>query len=759
MKKRFCFLLAVLLFLSSAVFAEESGDGTLFSMDAGGEKEDAFTQSDDLDDDGHPRSYADLAATGPYVWQVMDGCVRCTDVRTRKQAAELPLSSLYTGTEDRLELTAFGDTVTLCAVVNAGADCRVTLYQLVLQDGAIVPSGTVDATEKLSFLYGPAAGWMETDLIACAGGLLVTALDREKVYQLSLYDPASGTITELGTYPLAEFTAVVAFGDRLLIAGAPISDPETLNLTGISLPSGEREVVGTVRTGTLSPLDCFALNEAEQSVYYYVDSVGYRAKIGPDAVPEPFCTMQAGAAPFRYGLISGGWYVSLDEEGRLLYQDAAAVMQSVTLRVLDLTGADLSAFLQTFNSSNPDYLAVVTAGEEEDDILTPALNQSPDYDAYILNLGSNQYQALFAKGYLGDLGGSTILTDAVRAYPERILSRIRTGDRLTAFPLGIQNTALLLDVEAVSRITGLSREEIPTDWTGFLNMLGTIGEDGLLDGSGRILYESGLSADAFRIDLLSMILQDAMLWLNQDEARLSALQAALTPALRALDGTDWLKLGLPEDDEEEGGWISGEETPALMEWVNPEIGVMNIRDGMELWPLSLAEGGERLIPQDVFVIVLNPWSAHPDGVVRLTEALCGEMDVITRMELDAGLNEPVVNNSYDDDVKYMRSLIPVYEQAVAEAKTDEEAESLQAELDDIAEYLADYEKYGSWLASAESIERYRSLEDLFVIHGDEFWADESQSMIFFQYADGLLDADQFVRQLTSTLQMARMEAE
>ncbi|MBR2852770.1 MAG: hypothetical protein IKE81_00455 [Clostridia bacterium] len=757
MKRIFCLLLSFLLLLSSAGLCESDGGYSAANTSAGEEK-----GGDNIGKEGSvgPRSYADFAVTGPFLWQVMNGVLRCTDVRTRQTAAEMPLAALYPEEEFYLALTSSNGGVTLCAAVNAGPTPRVTLYRLELQDGRILCSQTTDATEKLAFLFDSRAAWLEVDLTGCAGGLLVSALGQDQNYQLSLYNPADGTLRELGTQPMFSYTGVFSYGEDILLIGPTQEAPEDEVLTRIQLPSGERETLGAVLTGTLSQPDCLALDEGNQTLYYFDEGIGYRASIGGNVTPEAFCTISEEAAPLRYGALSEGQYIFLNIEGGLIYTDANGTLSAETLRILSLADSDqIQDILQTFNTTNADYLTIITSGDNPTDILNAVMNQSADYDAFVISLGSDLYEALSAKGYLGDMSGSSSLTAAAGAYPERILKRIRRDGKLTAFPVGIQNNVLLLDLPALTEITGMSREEIPLDWIGFLELLDRIGENGWLEDAKYQLFEDGVSADTFRIVLLTMILQDAMLWLNEDENRLPSLQATLTPILQKLDRIDWTRLGLPAEDAGDENWASDEEKPALLEWVSPEIAVMNIREGCEYWPLSLSANEAALVPQDVAVLVLNPWSNHPEGVIRVAETIEKEMDIITRMELDRTMNDPVENKNYDEDIEYLKTLVPMYEKAIAEADDEEEAAELREEMDDMLEFLGNYEKSAAWLVSEESIALYRALEDLFAIHGDEFWNNESQNSIFLQYIDGMLDADQFVYQLVNTLRMSRMETE
>ena len=762
MKKILCVIFSLFLCLSSAGCSEMYVQETdAVSMKESVQEEDAISK--EAIDTGtlRPQSYGYITGTGPYVWMVMDGFIHCIDIRTRETAAEQPLTFLYPEKEDNLLLTSRGDNVTICAITGPGSDSfRVTLYELTLQNEVISLLNTYDATDTLGFLFDGKTQWMETSLVACAGGILIPALNADWIYQLYLYDPVSQELRELGTLPQSSFTVMLSYGEDILLIGPSEENLKDETLSRISLSSGERETIGILKTDSTSTLFNGALNEPDQTLYYISDGIGYRARIGSGTAPEIFCVAPEETAQLRNGVAAEGVYAFLDEEGRLLYQDTTAILQAERLRILDLMGSELlSDVLPVFNARNPEYLATAETTDDPSVILNEALNQSADHDAYVINLGSDLFQSLAAKEYLGDLSGSGILTEACTVFPSRIRSRILNQEKLTAFPLMLQNSVMLLDVATICKITGLDREELPTDWSGFLKLLGRIGDEGLLEGSGHVLCESGVSAETFRGILITSILQDALLWSDQDEARLSSLAAILTPALQTLDETDLLRLGLAEDESNDGSWEQQAETPYLLTWTEPEIAVMGIPDGMEYWPLSLSEGGEKLVPQDVAVIIMNPRSAHPEGVIRFIETLYEETDDITRMELNRNLSDPVENKAYSEDIEYLKSLIPMFESAISEAQTQEEADEITAEYNEMLAYLNEYEKNGAWLISADSIALYRSLEDLFAIHGDEIWNDETMNSIFFQYMDGMLDAAAFVRQLTSALQMSRMETE
>lgn len=705
-----------------------------------------------------------VTATGPYVWQITDGMLRCTDAQSKELLAETPVAALY-GTPDYLDVTAFGGGVIVCTVTGAlDTGCKVFLDEMALEGGVIRTGRHYDATAQLGFLFDGAEKWLEVDLVGYTGGLAVTAMNPEFVYQLYAFHPETEELKPFGTQPLSELDAVLADGASLLLVGPSAGEPGLYEITRINPETGERSIAGSFRTGSASQPLCSAWDPETGILCFCVDGVGYRVNAsGSEETPSPLFSAPEGTAWIRYAAVAAGSYILQDEDGELQYQSLAQETKSKSLRILDLTGTELTTeAMQAFNASSPDYLALVSQGEETDDVLNAMMNQSADYDAYVLSLGSDLYGALYRRGYLGDLGSSAVLKEAAATFPERIRSRITDGDRLTAFPAGIVNSVVLLDTEAVTALTGKTREEIPTDWPGFLALLQEIGDCGQMEAGHRYLYEPGISSETMRMILLTTLLQDAMLWLNRDDARLDRLEAVLTPALNALDQMNWEALGLSEDENEDTGWMMSEDEYPLIEWTTPEIGLMSLREGVEYWPLSLAEGEEKLIPQDVAVVVLNPWSAQADGVARYTETLWQEMGAIARMELDLSLAAPVENDNFDEEMTYLKNLLPLYEAAIAdadEAGDTEEAADLRAEKKQMESMLEAYEQVGMWLVSDASIALYRPLEELFAIHGDEFWTRESESTLFLQYADGMLNADQFVMQMANTIRMERMEAE
>ncbi len=738
MKKTLCLFLSLLLIFSAA--RAETWQEAEGSREEGGVE--LMLAS----------SYADLALADGAVWQVMDGEVRLWDLKTREQIASLPVSALYTEEEDFLALIPWAGGALLCAAWNSESpECRVELRELLPADGGVTPGRVFDATSSLGFLFDGAARWLEVDLEACAGGLVISALNEEKNYRLYWYAPEQGILSDLGSQPMEAYTALFAEGDHLLLSASAEGRQE---LYTISLPGGERARRGSVLTGEsyTQPVN-YAYDQAEGLLYYQLNGMGYRAPVGEEVQPEAFFSPPETAAPLRYGVAADGVYAFLDEEGELLYQDAKAKVTAARLRVLDLTGTDLlEEGLPAFHARHPETLVILSADDQPDTVLGALVSQSADYDAFVLSLGSELYRTLRRRGYLGAFSGSESLRAAAERLPEGIHDAVWQEGELKALPLAVYNASLALNVPALCAVTGRTEEQLPTDWPGFLALLQEVSAAGLPADGSILLYEEGLTGETLRNLFFAWVLEDFMLWLSQDETRLDGAEAALTPALEALEGVGWQNLG-----QEEGDWSGAEEPVSLVVAAEPEIAVMALDSGVVCWPLSLQPGGERLMTQEVSALVLNPWSHQGEAVFSLAESLLEQMDPVTRMELDTGSREPVENTSFREDVAFLEQMLPLYEEALLQAEDEAEAAELREEQAELQRFLDNYRQNAAWLVSAQSIAAYEALEGQLALSTDAFWSEGAGDSAVLQFLDGQLPAAAFAARLVAALRMARLE--
>ena len=740
--KKWKLLLVLILFCVSIAAAEEADIQQ-------GRKEDTAVES------MQSQTCADLAVTGNTLWQIVNGEILCTDVHSRQITARLSIHSLFENQEDYLSLSAWEDRVWLCTAWNAGtAACKVALFELQTGNTGITLLRSLDVSASLKFLFDGQIIWREVEMKACAGGMYVAGMDEDQIFRMYLYDPETEQLTMLGSQPFDNYSGIFPCKEGLLLCGTDEIMKEKENVFRISLPSGERTAVGSFLTDITFFPSCLAFDEKEQTLYFVMNGTGYSVSVGQDSQTKPFCTVSADTAPLRYGAIAEEIYIVLNEQGTPVFMDSALSDQIRPFRILDLTGAEtLTEISGIFSAENPDDLPVIVYGDEEETVLNTVLSQSADYDAFAVRLGSNLYKTLRARGYLAAMNGSDILSAAVETMPERIRTAVRDADQLLAFPVSVTNTSLALNVPAVINMLGITREEIPSDWPGFLGLLSELAEKKLLKDENCSLYDEGLSANTLKSIFFSWTMEDLMLWMSRDETRINDLQRVYLPVLQAFEQVPWEFFG----QEEDSGWAETEDAVSLVLMTEPEIAVMALDPGVEYWPLSLGKDGERLTGQEVGVIVLNPYSARKDAVIRYTETIWNHLDIVQKMELDQDLNEPVVNQDFDEDMVFWDRMMDMYREAIEAAGDLQEAAGLQAELSELSAFVENYRQNAQWIVSEESIALYRTLEPMLALKADEFWSEAAEDQSVFQFLDGMMPASLFVEQLASAMKMSVLE--
>ena len=698
-----------------------------------------------------------IAASGTQVWRIAESEIICADAAAGQDTAALSIDGLlstqasillqdkpyslhYAGLCARDE-----NSVWLCTALTDEEDgLRILLLSLTAAGNRISVDSVTDAGVLSPFFSD--TEWLEIDLTGCGSGqILIAALDQEHVFHLFSYHPADGTLTDLGTEPLMFYQAAIPYGPDILLAGISTDEENALDLTLLPLSGAERRPLTTIGIDS-DPFNTanFAWSPEDNLLYYTLRNSAYRADPETEEPSVPFAVTGQAPALNRLGVIAGGKYILYAEDGTLLCQDLHAELSAARIRIADCTGNEtLPDIAASFNSEQDDYYITVSSCDEESLILPE------DYDIFVSSADSGLWTDLKNRYFLSDLSGNEILRSAVADMPGRIQSLVYSSQALSGIPVHTESTCLALNIPALQSLSGLSREELPTDWPGFLHLMNHLAAGNILAQNPQyILSDISYTADELKEMLFAWLINDSLLQIKYSGASIDTLPAVLLPALREFSSVPWDNLGLPEEDPEM--LSDGKKTP-LLTAVQPEIAVMSMEDGMEYWPLSIAPEGERLISQTVSVMSVNPGSSLAEGALAFMEYAWNNLDILDKMSLSASMNEPVENPSYDEDIAYLEMLVSSYQDSIINAETDEEAASLREELDELEDFLTDYRENAFWLASRESIGNYRALSVQLIPDPavPEFLNDTDE--IQQQFLEGAISPDQFAAALEMIL--------
>ena len=774
MKRCFGFLLVMMILFVSAA------SGELLTSPAGGGSMNGSLFSEAV---ANPDMIsATLVSSGRIIWHFSGDDLVCSDTPDPKDVARLPFTSLYAEEPGSAALQGVGldpgqatvvwlkllprdeSGITFFLVLaDQNDDAHVLMYDLDLSDGQIVISGVRDTTGTLGQFFAPDRRGCETNMTRLSGGrLLIGAMDPDFQYHLYILHSPEDSPAEILTDSLVTFLAAVPYGDEVLLVRSVPEDASSLELSTMDPETGELgnpEIIST-STDIYSTLNC-AWSEEEHLLCYAVGATAYRITPGSGASPVAMQIFDVSPAICRLGLIVGDRYYVCAEDGSMVSCDLRAEITATRIRIADATGnEELSDLASGFSKQQKNYLASVSSFDDENTILELLMNQSPDYDIYVICTDSGLYSSLNNKGYFTDLGGIGTIRDAVADMTETVRSLASENGRLAGLPILTQNVTLSLNVKAMQELTGLSREEIPADWPGMLRLLNQLAEDGILaENPQYMVFEEGITSSELKEGFFALIMSDGLLWMNQSGATPDALASVLLPSLKEFETIPWDKLGVSDEAAQNMDWLTGNDQIPLLQLVPAEVVVMDLDDGVEYWPLSLTSDCPRLIPETVSVMLISPWSLQSKAALAFLEYAWNNLGILARMSLCQSLNEPIVNTEFDGDILYLEQLVASYQESIEAAKTEADAEMLRREAAEVQEYLEEYRANANMLASEKSIAAYRTLSRQFAPAVSEFWSADEEDNAVLQFLDGLMPAEQFVAQYVSVLKMALLEGD
>ena len=583
---------------------------------------------------------------------------------------------------------------------------------------------------------------------ACYNGKDLAILgEGETGTQLMLLDPEAPQDALLVDLPNWDYTLVPSAQGALLLDKS-YEEESTLMKIG---PDGRTEplcpLTGNVNTVAADP-DTGAIYAASQGRVYPVSV--------PDGAPgEAF-----GAVPLapRFAVaLKGGAGCAVAMDGAVAVLDPTArLAEDQLLRVNnDYTVSWVDRATLQYTVEHPEAPPVTLWGN--DTVLEDMLTQSPDTDVYIMDaVNGGAYDALLNRGYLLPLGDSPALSALVeRMYPG-IRDRLCRDGVPVALPLRLSGSGMGIGEGVLAKL-GLKMEDVPTDWSGFLDFLEQQIKPRLdMLGEERFTYEmtAGVFARALREHILT-----GFVYASDAAGRLpDYADPRLLALLKRVEEIDFTEYGLPEflDDEDDFGYSydNGEYLISLDLAYDFEDAASTSGT-----PLLLGFGDDLpgVMPVGMTVAFVNPFSPRTEAATAFLETLAARLPEQTLYGLCPDLNEPLRDPDADETLAELQREID-RAQAELDAAEPVDRQPLEEILENQKQFKADYEARGAWLVSADTLSKYRANADhLYVVRPTWFDSDGTGEAydLLRQYEDGAITLEKF---LTEVDHKARMQA-
>ena len=491
---------------------------------------------------------------------------------------------------------------------------------------------------------------------------------------------------------------------------------------------------------------------AEDRLFYVLDGELYAAS--SDGSAAPVCALPL-AQSTAFSLLCAEDTLYISDGDLLLACDLTAGNDALAgqICVQDAFTPLFDRAYLDFVQSHPEVAVERSGGAR--DFLADMLNQSSNVDVYVASVGSGDYQAAYARGYLLDISGSDFLqSSAADMYPE-IQRWITQNGALLAVPVSLNFDCLAYNPIAFERI-GLAESDVPQTWEEFFTLLAQM--PALLEAHPDVrLFDNYTSVAYLKEGLLQEILRTA---LGQVQALsdFDPIYPALCSALDALDAFDFAALEEVVDGREAGNvyantFADGE--ILFSSWGRFSASQNDYVFQHALKPLMLKLQGTdgNALYMDLTVAFVNPYSQQPDAAIAYLESLLRAQDGLFWIHTCPAQDTPLRQEGFEERLaSYETMLESDLPNQIAQAAAEDipRLESL------LAETQAQYEEYlrsGSYVASPESIARYKSVAEFLQVAPHLSSILDSYGDWMQQYLDGTMDIREFENRLHTAIGM------
>lgn len=425
-------------------------------------------------------------------------------------------------------------------------------------------------------------------------------------------------------------------------------------------------------------------------------------------------------------------------------------------------GDGLEEAIFDYNNKRGDVTIILKRGGERSTILQDMMNRETDADIYTLDYSSSEFAALLNRGYLPDLSGNADIAATIeRLYPYLKDALVKDG-KIIGVPVAINGSAVSVNLKAWKEMGG-TEEELPKTWGQFLDWLEALPEK--LQGQKTTIVDTYYSDQDF-------ILQSMINILYQYEATLEAAGRDFTfstPELQSilerLASIDYEALGMKsQSDFEDGYYDDGGE------WVAPLVELYG-RSTIETWNdgyvpllLSFAEGEEAVLPVDLTVAFVNPYSTHADIAAEYLAMTSSKLWQAQRYSLFSDMTEAVRYPYYEEQKARYERYIDEATQMKGKARDEQETQMWDEMIKTYQEELVRMED-DSWSISPDTISGYQNRASNLRVSAYNFIndmvKDEKGSDAFYElvygFADKTISAARLLQEIDSKVQMMRLE--
>lgn len=469
-----------------------------------------------------------------------------------------------------------------------------------------------------------------------------------------------------------------------------------------------------------------------------------------------------GALPLQASgaaVLAGGQGYAVAMNSRVAVLDPAGALDEENLMTIYAGNADywLQNAVLEYSVQHPELPAtLVESYRTTDEILGDMLAHSAVPDIYLMYRSEEACDAILQRGYALPLEGEALKALADRFYPG-VLQGVAPEGELLAVPVGEIGYTMGVSSTLMEKL-GLSVDEVPGDWLGFLDFLEEKVKPRMDElGPGDHFTYVGMTDSTLRSTVFNLIMNSYDTCCIGAGREIDYSNPDLLAVLERLDAMDFTEYGLVEESDEGFFSFSSDEHYLVQFDMCYDFTDSDV-EGVPL-PLGFGDDLPGALPLVLQVALVNPFSPHAAEAAALLEQIVGSIPNQVLYALCPDLDEPVPNPEADTVIADIEAEIAELEARLDSAEPADR-QAIQDELDSGRSYLEAYRENNMWLISRERLDGYRANGERIVAARPSWFMRDTTGEawdLMSQYEDRQINAAEFLAAVDRKAKMMALE--
>ena len=633
---------------------------------------------------------------------------------------------------------------------------RAELYEIAL-DGDIAIATLVCEPDWSVFLSDDASYYNYVESMVSVGGyVMMHTYDdygNSVCYRMSLEDGSFELCALEGAMSMTVYTE-----DRVLAQQYTDEQCNRVRFVCYDPETDACQTLGEVDIEQYEPFYGVACDLETGKVYYTRGGELFELNVETgetgEAVTDMPITVYYDSSP---SVLSGGYYVFAAYDAYVMRNLNPTQKPSERLKIYDGSYMDsVNSAYYTFVNEHSDASVILSREyTAQETLIDDMMNRASDVDIYILSAAVPQFEAVFNRGYIADFSGNEALQAVAERMDPTLREQLSVDGQLCALPVEFYFWIPYLNEKALNKL-GMTVEDVPTNWSDFLDFLIDL-QDRMPEDGSVALMEPWTSDTYARQAMFEQIFSSYQQLLNKDPNAFTTDQ--MVALLEKLEQVDFTALGQPTDEETMSDTYNPEyNDEGYLLYLNMGTSIGGITNQHPM-VMSLTADTPALLSVSATVAFVNPFSSNRELALKFMEKLAEKQPDEVNYVMFPDLTEPVENPYYEEGLKSYQEYVDNLRARLEEAE-EVDRQDIELELSYAEKALDNYDQYRYTISEQDIAWIRANAENLAIMGSNWLYNNDDEGEAYElvqQYCQGQIDAQRLMDEIGRKIRMMMME--